>query len=300
MRTQSCIRLRKRQMKIINDADMSEYTSFRAGGRADRLVIPDTPEELAEALKEAEGSALILGNGSDTLFRDGGFRGTVIKPGDGFGEIQTDGERLICGSSALLSQAAKAAAQASLTGLECLSGIPGSVGGAVFMNAGAYGGEIKDVLESVKAVSVKTGEIYEIPLEKLDLSYRHSIFAETGDVIISAVFRLEKGDMAEIEEKMKDFAWKRNSKQPLQYPSAGSFFKRPEGHFAGKLIQDAGLKGVSVGGARVSEKHSGFIINTGGATAKDIIDLMHLVQNTVYDKSGVMLEPEVRIVGEDN
>ena len=287
-------------MKIINDADMSEYTSFRAGGKADRLVIPDTPEELAEALKETGGSALILGNGSDTLFRNGGFRGTVIKPGDGFGGIETDGERLICGSAALLSQAAKAAAQASLTGLECLSGIPGSVGGAVFMNAGAYGGEIKDVLESVKAVSVKTGEIAEIPVEKLDLSYRHSIFAETGDVIISAVFRLEKGDRAEIEEKMKDFAEKRNSKQPLQYPSAGSFFKRPEGYFAGKLIQDAGLKGVSVGGARVSEKHSGFIINTGGATAKDIIDLMHLVQNTVYDKSGVMLEPEVRIVGEDN
>ena len=287
-------------MKIINDADMSEYTSFRAGGKADRLVIPDTPEELAEALKEAEGEVLILGDGSDTLFRDGGFRGTVIKPGDGFSEIKVTGTRLTAGSSALLSQAAKAAAQGSLTGLECVSGIPGSVGGAVFMNAGAYGGEIKDVIESVTAISRKTGELTEIPKEDLDLSYRHSVFAETGDVIVSAAFRLENGDRAEIEEKMRDLTEKRNSKQPLRYPSAGSFFKRPEGYFAGKLIQDAGLKGLSVGGARVSEKHSGFIINTGGATAKDIIDLMYLVQNTVYDKFGVMLEPEVRIVGEDN
>ena len=288
-------------MKRIENACMNEYTSFRAGGKADLLLIPDTEEELRNALSEAKerGPVLILGNGSDTLFKDGGFRGTVIKPGDGFSEITVLGDRIKAGSAALLSQVAKAAQASSLTGLEEVSGIPGSVGGAVFMNAGAYGGEIKDVLESVKAVSRKTGEIMEIPAEKLDLSYRHSIFTETGDVILSAVFRLKPGKQEEIDEKMRDYTERRNSKQPLKYPSAGSFFKRPEGYFAGKLIQDAGLKGLTVGGAQVSEKHSGFIINTGNATATDIIELMHLVQNTVYDKFGVRLEPEVRIVGED-
>ena len=226
----------------IENADMREYTSFKAGGKADLLLIPDTAEELSEALKEAKD------------IRE-----------------KTDGK----------------------------SGIPGSIGGAVFMNAGAYGGEIKDVIKSVTAVSRETGEIKEMTKDELGLSYRHSVFTETGDIITEAVFELEPADREAIEEKMKDLAEKRNSKQPLQYPSAGSFFKRPEGFFAGKLIQDAGLKGLSVGGAQVSEKHSGFIINTGNATATDIISLMHLVQNTVYDKFGVMLEPEVRIVGED-
>lgn len=286
----------------IDNADMSEYTSFKAGGKADLLLIPETPEDLQAALKEADerpGDLLILGNGSDTLVKDGGFRGTVIKLGDSFANIEVDGTKLICGSAALLSQAAKVALDNGLSGLECESGIPGSVGGAVFMNAGAYGGEIKDVLESVTFVSRKTGEIKEMSADKLDLSYRHSIFTETGDIIIKAVFGLEHGDKDEIAEKMRDLAEKRNSKQPLKYPSAGSFFKRPEGYFAGKLIQDAGLKGLTVGGAKVSEKHSGFIINVGGATATDIIRLMHLVQNTVNDRFGVMLEPEVRIVGED-
>ena len=292
----------------IENADMREYTSFKAGGKADLLLIPDTTEELSEALKEAKdirektdgkSGIMILGNGSDTLVKDGGYRGTVIKLGGGFSEITVSGNVLTAGSAALLSQASKVAAQNSLSGLECESGIPGSIGGAVFMNAGAYGGEIKDVIKSVTAVSRETGEIKEMTKDELGLSYRHSVFTETGDIITEAVFELEPADREAIEEKMKDLAEKRNSKQPLQYPSAGSFFKRPEGFFAGKLIQDAGLKGLSVGGAQVSEKHSGFIINTGNATATDIISLMHLVQNTVYDKFGVMLEPEVRIVGED-
>lgn len=292
----------------IENADMREYTSFKAGGKADLLLIPDTTEELSEALKEAKdirektdgkSGIMILGNGSDTLVKDGGYRGTVIKLGDGFSEITVSGNVLTAGSAALLSQVSKVAAQNSLSGLECESGIPGSIGGAVFMNAGAYGGEIKDVIKGVTAVSRETGEIKEMTKDELDLSYRHSIFTETGDIITEAVFEMEPADREAIEEKMKDLAEKRNSKQPLQYPSAGSFFKRPEGFFAGKLIQDAGLKGLSVGGAQVSEKHSGFIINTGNATATDIISLMHLVQNTVYDKFGVMLEPEVRIVGED-
>ncbi|MBR2547873.1 MAG: UDP-N-acetylmuramate dehydrogenase [Eubacterium sp.] len=299
-------------MKRIENADMSEYTSFRCGGKADLLLIPDTPDELREALLEATGNngassegedkargVLMLGNGSDTLVRDGGYRGTVIKLGDGFSRIEIKGDRVTAGSAALLSQVAKAAAAESLSGLEPLSGIPGSVGGAVFMNAGAYGGEMKDVLESVTALSIKTGEITEIPADKLDLSYRHSVFSDTGDVILSAKMKLTQDDKETIEARMKDFTDRRNDKQPLQYPSAGSFFKRPEGYFAGKLIQDAGLRGMSVGGAQVSEKHAGFIINTGGATASDIIHLMRLVQNTVYDQFGVMLEPEVRIVGEE-
>ncbi|MBQ3280940.1 MAG: UDP-N-acetylmuramate dehydrogenase [Eubacterium sp.] len=308
-------------MKRIENADMSDYTSFRCGGRADLLLIPDTIEELEEALREAgagsesgsalssdehgsngdagKASMLVLGNGSDTLVRDGGYRGTVIKLGDGFSKIEIDGDRVTAGSAALLSQVARAAAAASLSGLEPVSGIPGSIGGAVFMNAGAYGGEMKDVLESVKALKISTGEIIEIPAEELDLSYRHSIFTESGDMILSAVMKLTPDDKDDIEARMKDYTDRRNDKQPLQYPSAGSFFKRPEGYFAGKLIQDAGLKGLTVGGAQVSEKHSGFIINRGGATASDILHLMRLVQNTVYDKFGVMLEPEVRIVGED-
>ena len=292
-------------MERIENADMGEYTSFRCGGRADLLLIPETPEELREAfaeVREHDGdmeSMLMLGNGSDTLVRDGGYRGTVIKLGEGFSRITIDGNKVAAGSAALLSQVAKAAAAASLSGLEPLSGIPGSVGGAVFMNAGAYGGEMKDVLESVTALSRATGEIKEIPAEDLDLSYRHSVFTESGDVIISTVMKLTPDDKEAIDARMKDYTDRRNEKQPLQYPSAGSFFKRPDGYFAGKLIQDAGLKGLSVGGAQVSEKHSGFIINRGGATASDIISLMKLVQNTVYDRFGVMLEPEVRIVGEE-
>lgn len=286
----------------IENADMSEYTSFRAGGKADLLLIADDTEELEGALREARerGTEMImLGNGSDTLVRDGGFRGTVIKLGSGFEKVEVSGNELVCGAAALLSQAAKTAMQSSLSGLEPLSGIPGSVGGAVFMNAGAYGGEIRDVIKTVQAVSEDTFEIKEYSADELDMSYRHSIFTDNGEIIISAVFELEEDDKEAIEERMKDFADRRNSKQPLQYPSAGSFFKRPEGYFAGKLIQDAGLKGLSVGGAQVSEKHSGFIINTGGATATDITTLMKLVQNTVYDKFGVMLEPEVRIIGEE-
>ncbi len=286
-------------MKRIENADMAEYTSFKCGGKADLLLIPDTADELEDALREAGENVLMLGNGSDTLVKDGGFRGTVIKLGEGFSNISVDGDKLTAGAASLLSQAAKTAAAASLSGLEPVSGIPGSVGGAVFMNAGAYGGEMKDVLLSVTALSKKTGEVIEVPKEELDLSYRHSVFSDTGDLILSAVMKLTPDDKEAIDARMKDYTERRNDKQPLQYPSAGSFFKRPEGYFAGKLIQDAGLKGLAVGGAQVSEKHSGFIINTGGATATDIITLMKLVQNTVYDKFGVMLEPEVRIVGED-
>ena len=191
---------------------------------------------------------------------------------------------------------ARTALEASLTGFESLSGIPGSVGGAVFMNAGAYGSEMRDVVESVTLVSPESIRVAK--LDELELGYRHSKLQETGEIIVSVTFKLCKGNYDEIEAKMKDVGNKRVSKQPLQYPSAGSFFKRPEGYFAGKLIEDAGLKGLSVGGAQISEMHAGFMINKGGATATDIIELMHLVQNTVYDKFKVKLEPEVRILGD--
>ncbi len=288
-------------MEKIRHVDMKKYTSFRAGGIAEEMLIPDTMEELQDALKEVKKvnrKSIILGNGSNTLIKDTGFSGTIIKLGTGFGKITVEGDTLICGCQALMSTVAKAALEHNLTGFEFASGIPGSLGGAVFMNAGAYGGEMKDIVESVIVVTRDGDNIKEIPADELELSYRHSIMEETGDVAVSVKLKLTKGERDKIAATMAELIKKRNDKQPVQYPSAGSFFKRPEGYFAGKLVQDAGLKGLTVGGAQVSELHSGFIINRGNATATDIIDLMYLVQNTVYDKFGVKLEPEVRILGD--
>lgn len=291
-------------MERFRDIEMKDYTSFKAGGKAAEMVIVESVEELREILAEidqAKRPYLMLGNGSNTLIKDSGFFGTVVKLGESFHQVKIhgeSGEKLVCGCGALMSSVAKAALAESLTGFEFASGIPGSIGGAVFMNAGAYGGEMKDIVESVNLVSRDGKVLRTVSGEEMDFSYRHSILQETGEVAVSVVLRLSKGDAAKISETMRDLTKRRNEKQPVQYPSAGSFFKRPEGFFAGKLIQDAGLKGLSVGGAQVSELHSGFIINKGGATATDIIDLMHLVQNTVFDKFGVKLEPEVRIIGD--
>lgn len=294
-------------MNIIDNAPMSKYTSFRCGGRAKRLVICDSVSELEQVMNEISESKeeyLFLGNGSNTLFLDGIYDGTVVTIGKGFDEIEVidDGDevRLKCMAAALLSKIAKKALEESLSGFEFASGIPGSIGGAVFMNAGAYGGEIIDVLESVELLSPNADgkwELKTVPADNLGLSYRHSRLQETKEIVVSATLRLSRGNKAEIEEKLAELTKKRTSKQPLEFPSAGSFFKRPEGYFAAKLIEDAGLKGLSVGGAQVSSKHCGFVINTGNATTEDIVDLMHLVQNTVFDKFGVRLEPEVRIIG---
>lgn len=288
-------------MERLTDVEMKEYTSFKAGGRAKKMLIPNDGEELLEALREVgknNEKYIILGNGSNTLVKDSGFDGTVIKLGDGFCGVTIDKDRLTAGSGTLMSVVAKAALAEDLTGFEFASGIPGSIGGAAFMNAGAYDGEMKDIIETV-TVARKDGSGLEIiNAADLDLSYRHSIFEETGAVVIDVTLKLSKGNHGEIASRMAELTKRRNEKQPVQYPSAGSFFKRPTGYFAGKLIQDAGLKGITVGGAQVSELHSGFIINTGGATASDIINLMHLVQNTVCDQFGVMLEPEVRIIGD--
>ena len=281
---------------------MSSHTSFKAGGKAAALVTVSSESQLQQVLADVAGSgvpSMLLGNGSNTLFRDSGYPGVVVKlSASGFGMAADEGGgRVRCGAAILLSSLAKYILSVSLTGFEFASGIPGSLGGAVFMNAGAYGGEMKDILLSVRGVSPDGKEVREFSAEELDLSYRHSVLSENRFIVTEAVLQLSPGDPGEIAARMRELAEKRNSKQPVQYPSAGSTFKRPEGYFAGKLIEDAGMKGVSVGGAQVSTLHSGFLINTGGATATDILDLIALVQNTVYDKFGVKLEPEVRIIG---
>ncbi len=286
-------------MKIIKDVSMAEYTSFRAGGTAEEMLVCETIDDIKKAVSQIKRSGcryFFLGNGSNTLFCDGVFRGKVVMLGQEFAGVSVQGESLTCGSAVLLSKAARAALDSGLTGLEFASGIPGSVGGALFMDAGAYGKEMKDIVRSARVFRWDSEEICDTALEDMDLSYRHSAFQGTGDIILEVTFDLSFGDKEAIEREMKDLMIRRNEKQPVNLPSAGSFFKRPEGHFAGKLIEDAGLKGLAVGGARVSDKHAGFIVNEGGATATEIISLMHLVQNTVYDRQGVMLEPEVRIV----
>ncbi len=306
---------------VVENADMRDYTSFKAGGKAKLLVIPETMEELRYTLymlsrTGAEGEAcsgcsgcegqneaveyMVIGNGSNILVRDGGYDGVLVRLGDGFDYVNAEPDGSVtAGASALLRSVAVAAANAELTGFEFASGIPGSVGGACFMNAGAYGGEMKDILVEVTVIS-KDGNIEKlVPASELELGYRTSVLAKSGDIVVSAKYQLKKGNKKEIEETMKELRKKRNEKQPVNLPSAGSFFKRPEGHFAGALIEGAGLKGLSVGGARVSPLHAGFIVNEGGATCSDIEKLMRLVQNTVEAKTGVMLEPEVRIIGRE-
>jgi len=288
-------------MKRLENVDMRQYTSFKAGGCAREMVITESVEELQAVLQELHREKqkwLMLGNGSNTLISDKGFDGTVVKLGDSFAEVTVEEDGLVCGTAALMSVVAKIALRERMTGFEPLSGIPGSLGGAVFMNAGAYDGEMKDIVEYVDIVTRDGSEVKRVKGEDMDFSYRHSILEESGDVAVFVKLKMPKGNPEDIAAKMQELMKRRNEKQPVQYPSAGSFFKRPTGYFAGKLVQDAGLKGLTVGGAQVSELHSGFVINIGGATATDIIDLMHLVQNTVYDKFGVKLEPEVRIIGE--
>lgn len=293
--------LRIDKNKMILDAPMRDYTSFKAGGNAALLVQPANREELAFAVKtlsEKNVDHLVIGNGSNMLVKDTGYGGVVLRIGEAFQTIQINGDRMEAGAGVLLSAAAKEAAGESLTGFEFAAGIPGTIGGAVFMNAGAYDGEISFIIESAEVLSGDGTQIHRLKKEELELSYRHSILQKTGGILLSAAFHLKKGEPEAINARMKELSARRTEKQPLAYPSAGSFFKRPHNHFAGKLIQDAGLCGLSVGGAQVSALHAGFIINTGGATATDIINLMEVVRATVYQEFGVMLEPEVRIIGE--
>ncbi len=287
---------------VILDAPMAEYTSFKAGGRAEALILPENKEELKNALQvlsESHTPYMIMGNGSNILVKDGGYPGAIVKLGEPFSSIETKEEEITAGCGALLSAVSREAHSSQLTGMEFACGIPGSLGGAVFMNAGAYGGEMKDIIASVTLLSRDGREEITRSGTDLELGYRTSLLQSSGEVAIEVRLRLEKGNKDEIGKTMKELMDKRNTKQPVNYPSGGSFFKRPTGYFAGKLIQDAGLSGFTVGGAQVSTLHSGFVINKGGATATDIIQLMHIVQATVMEKFGVKMEPEVRIIGED-
>ena len=292
------------EKNIIRDADMSEHTTFKAGGRADLLVVPQSYDELKYALQTVAASGedyYILGNGSNILVKDGGYRGVIIKTMYALQGISVDYDdaEMIVQSGVLLAVAARTAAQNMLAGMEFASGIPGSVGGAAYMNAGAYDGEMKDIITQVRLISRDGSREYTLSVDEMQYGYRRSVLYESGDIVVSIMLKLKQDDPHQIFARMDELNGRRNEKQPLEYPSAGSFFKRPEGYFAGKLIQDAGLKGLTVGGAQVSEKHSGFVINTGGASASDIVMLMHLVQASVKEQFGVDLEPEVRIIGED-
>ena len=286
--------------KVRISEPMNRHTTFRIGGPADYFLLPSTAEEVKKILeicKEKELPYFILGNGSNLLVSDEGYCGVIIQLYRNYGGITVEGTDIRAGAGALLSQIASAAKNASLTGFEFAGGIPGTLGGAVVMNAGAYGGEMKDVLKEV-TVMTEQGEIMTIPAEKLEMGYRTSLVKKAGYLVLEAVISLKVGDVEEIKAIMKDLTEKRVSKQPLEYPSAGSTFKRPEGYFAGKLIMDAGLRGYQVGGAQVSEKHCGFVINKGNATAKEVRELMKQVSDRVYEKFEVRLEPEVRLLGE--
>lgn len=286
--------------RVFTEEAMSQHTTFKIGGPADYFLMPDKGEDVGRVIKickEKEIPYFILGNGSNLLVGDGGYRGAVIQIYRNMSSVTVEGNEITAQAGALLSAVAAAAKNASLTGFEFAGGIPGTIGGAVVMNAGAYGGEMKDVLTGVTVMNAE-GDIFTLPTEELELGYRTSIIKTAGYIVLEAKIRLKEGDPEVIRETMKDLTIRRTTKQPLEYPSAGSTFKRPEGYFAGKLIMDSGLAGYQVGGAQVSEKHCGFVINAGDATARDVRTLMDNVRDIVYKKYGVTLEPEVKFLGE--
>ena len=284
---------------IFMEEPMKKHTTFRVGGPADVLVQPDETA-LAAILalcRQYHVSYSFIGNGSNLLVGDKGIRGVVIEMTDPMGNIEVDGTKITAQAGAMLSKIANTAASNGLGGMEFAAGIPGSVGGAVVMNAGAYGGEMKDIIEKVYVLD-ENGAQLELDRDALDLGYRHSCIPEKKYIVTKVVLELVPRNEAEIRSEMKELNETRAEKQPLQYPSAGSTFKRPEGYFAGKLIMDAGLRGYQVGGAQVSEKHCGFVINKGDATAADICQLMRDVSDKVQAQFGVVLEPEVKMIGE--
>ncbi len=286
--------------KVRINEPMNRHTTFRIGGPADYFLLPSSSEEvkgILEICKEESLQYFILGNGSNLLVSDEGYRGVIIQLYRNYGGLTVEGTEIRAGAGVLLSQIAAAARNESLTGFEFAGGIPGTLGGAVVMNAGAYGGELKDVLKEA-VVMDREGNIFTVPVEKLAMGYRTSLVKTAGYLVLEVVISLKKGSQEEIRDTMKDLADRRISKQPLEYPSAGSTFKRPEGYFAGKLIMDAGLRGYQVGGAQVSEKHCGFVINKGNATAADVCRLMADVQAKVQEQFGVTLEPEVKFLGD--
>lgn len=280
-------------MIVKQNEPMSRHTTFKIGGKAETVFFPSDKNELVSILTEHP-DALILGNGSNMLINDTGISGTVIITTD-FNKIQNQGNKLLVMAGASLSAIAVKAMESSLSGAEFLYGIPGTLGGAIFMNAGAFGGEIAGLVKKVTMFSVSDG-IVEKNADDMNFGYRKSILQSERLIVISALLELEPGDRNCIKNKMDDYISRRRASQPLEYPSAGSTFKRPAGSFAGKLIEESGLKGYTVGGASVSEKHAGFIINKGGATASDVMGLVDHIKNKVYADSGIMLEEEIRIV----
>ena len=283
------------------DEPIKKHISFKVGGPADFLVKPKTEEELrnvVEFAKKENVPFIVIGNGSNLLVKDGGIRGIVIELSDNFNNYEIDGNIIKAQSGALLAIIGRNAMKNSLTGFEFAAGIPGTLGGALAMNAGAYGGEMKQVVKTVRLMD-RDGNIFELSNEEMKFEYRRSLLTTKDYIVLSAVIELQPGNVEEIKEIMADYSNRRSTKQPLNFPSAGSTFKRPEGHFAAKLIDDCGLRGLNLRGAQVSDKHCGFVINSGGATAKDILDLMFIVKSTVNAKFGIMLEEEVKILGED-
>ncbi len=285
-------------LEILIDEPMSKHTTFKIGGPADIYVEPSIYQvvPLIKLLQNQAIPFMVIGNGSNLLVSDEGIEGVVVSLAKPAADIRIDGTVITAEAGAMLSSVANQAASAGLTGLEFASGIPGSIGGAVYMNAGAYGGEIKDVLTSVTILTPEF-DLVECSPKELDLSYRHSSLMEKGGIVLSAKLQLQPGDSQAIKAQIEDIRQQRITKQPLNFPSAGSTFKRPQGYFAGKLIDDAGLRGYSVGGAQVSEKHCGFVVNTGDAKCADVLKLMSDVDDIVFGKFGVHLTPEVRIIG---
>ena len=286
--------------EIRMDEMMKEHTSFKIGGPADMLILPKNEEEILIAIKTCRDNDIepfIMGNGSNLLVRDGGIRGVVIKINDPFNNIEVKGDKIYAQAGALLTAVSRRAMENSLRGIEFANGIPGTIGGAVTMNAGAYGGEMKDIIRKVRVID-NNNNIIEYNNEEMNFAYRNSKVKEDGLIVIGIELQLSHGDYGEIKKTMSDLTEKRTSKQPLELPSGGSTFKRPQGHFAGKLIDDSNLRGLKHGGAQVSEKHCGFVVNVDNASCKDVLELIEIVQNTIMDKYKIQLETEIKIIGE--
>ena len=299
--TSLCYKFENEGIDCQKELALSSKSSFKIGGKADLAVFPKNAGELEYVvayLKDREIPYIVVGNGSNILFEDEGYRGCVIFT-EKMNEVKVEGNRLYAGAGASFTAMATVAKNASLTGLEFAYGIPGSCGGAVVMNAGAYVGEVSQVLESCTVFDAEKYEVYTLTKDEMNLSYRHSILSDKKNLIcISATFTLKEGKKDEIDDVMRDLMQRRRSKQPLEYPSAGSVFKRPGPDlFVGKMVEDSGLKGYTIGGAQVSQKHAGFIINIGGATAKDVLDLVAHIKSVVRANYGVELECEIRRVG---
>lgn len=286
--------------RLLFHESMSKYTTFRVGGEAECIMMIHTEEELAKLipyLNQIEQEFFILGNGSNLLVGDKGYNGIIVKLGGPMEEIDVEGTHIVAGAGALLSKVAATARVNSLTGMEFAAGIPGSIGGAIVMNAGAYDGEMKQIVESVRVMD-RNGQIMTLDNDTMEFGYRTSIIKNRPFIVLEVVLRLTEGDEEQIGARMQELAGLRKSKQPLEYPSAGSTFKRPDGYYAGKLIMDAGLRGYRIGGAQVSEKHCGFVVNRGNAAAADIREVIEEVQERVKEKFHVTLEPEIIFLGD--